>query len=93
MLAVEKQLRGLYHLTNSGYASRYEVARYFLEMIGVNSIVLPVTTDLYPSPAKRPYFSAMSNAKISAELGCKIPGWKDAVVRYIQKYQFVKKGG
>jgi dTDP-4-dehydrorhamnose reductase len=93
MLAVEKQLRGLYHLTNGGYASRYEVARYFLEKIGADNIVLPVTSDLFPSPAKRPYFSAMSSAKLSAALGGEIPIWKDAVDRYVQKNQFANKGG
>jgi dTDP-4-dehydrorhamnose reductase len=93
MLAVEKQLRGLYHLTNSGYASRYEVARYFLETIGTNNIVLPVTSDLFPSPAKRPYFSAMSSAKLSAALVCEIPGWKDAVDRYVRKSGLANKGG
>jgi len=93
MLAVEKQLRGLYHLTNGGYASRYEVARFFLEKIGANIIVLPVTSDLFPSPAKRPYFSAMSSARLSAALGCEIPVWKDAVERYAQKNQFAIKGG
>jgi dTDP-4-dehydrorhamnose reductase len=93
MLAVEKQLRGLFHLTNGGYASRYEVARYFLEKIRANIIVLPVTSDLFPSPAKRPYFSAMSNAKLSAALGCEIPVWKDAIGRYLQKNQFANKEG
>jgi dTDP-4-dehydrorhamnose reductase len=85
MLAVERQLRGLYHLTNSGYASRYEVARYFFEKTGANNLVLPATSDLFPSPARRPYFSAMSSARLSAELECKIPDWKDAVDRYIKK--------
>lgn len=84
MLAIERKLRGLYHLTNSGYASRYEVARYFLEKTGLETLVLPVTSDQFPSPARRPYFSAMSNGRLSAELECKIPVWEDAIDRYIQ---------
>jgi dTDP-4-dehydrorhamnose reductase len=84
MLAIERGARGLYHLTNSGYASRYEVARYFLEKTGANNIILPVTSDHFPSPAKRPYFSAMSNGRLSAELGCAIPEWKNAIDRYVQ---------
>ncbi len=93
MLAVERGLRGLYHLTNSGYASRYEVARYFLEKIGAGNIVLPVTSDLFPSPAKRPYFSAMSNLKLSHELKHEIPDWRDAVDRYLKKNRVSIKGG
>jgi dTDP-4-dehydrorhamnose reductase len=84
MLAIDRKVSGLYHLTSSGYASRYEVARYFLEKTGAKSIILPVTSDHFPSPAKRPYFSAMSNGRLSAELGCAIPDWKNAIDRYIQ---------
>ena len=85
LTAIEKDVRGLFHLTNGNYAARYEVARYFLEKIGANNLVLPVSTDLFPSPARRPYFSVMTSAKLSAELGYKIPDWKDAVDRYVQK--------
>jgi dTDP-4-dehydrorhamnose reductase len=93
MLAIEKQLIGLYNLTNGGYASRYEVARYFLKKIGANNIVLPVTTDLFPTPAKRPYFSAMSNAKITSELKYEIPDWENAVDRYLEKNSCKIRGG
>jgi dTDP-4-dehydrorhamnose reductase len=93
MLAIEKQLIGLYNLTNGGYASRYEVARYFLKKIGANNIVLPVTTDLFPAPAKRPYFSAMSNAKITSELKYEIPDWENAVDRYLKKNACKIRGG
>lgn len=84
MFAINKGLRGLYHLTNSGYASRYEVARYFLERVGLNNLVLPVSSDYFPSPAKRPYFSAMSNAKISKDLNIEIPDWRVGINRYIE---------
>ena len=85
LTAIKKGVRGLYHLTNESYAARYEVARYFLEKIGADNLVLPVTTDLFPSPAKRPYFSAMTSAKLSAMLGYDIPDWKNAIDRYVQK--------
>ncbi len=84
MFAINKGLRGLYHLTNSGYASRYEVARYFLERVGLNNLVLPVGSDFFPSPAKRPYFSAMSNVKLSNDLNIEIPHWKVGIDRYIE---------
>lgn len=85
LLAVNKGLRGLYHLTNSGYASRYETARYFLEGLGMDTLVLPVTSDLFPTPAARPYFSAMSNTRLAGELCVEIPHWKNGMDRYIGK--------
>lgn len=84
MFAVEKGLRGIYHLTNSGYASRYEVARFFLERLGMNNLLLPVGSDFFPSPAKRPYFSAMSNVKLSEALNVHIPDWKIGIESYVE---------
>ena len=52
MLAIDKGLRGVYHLTNSGYASRYEVARYFIERLGLDNLILPVNSDYFPSLQK-----------------------------------------
>ena len=83
--AINEGLRGVYHLTNSGYASRYEVARYFIERLGLNNLILPVSSEYFPTPAERPYFSAMSNARISEILGLHIPDWKDGINRFIQR--------
>ena len=84
MLAIQKGLRGIYHLTNSGYASRYEVARYFIERLGMNNLILPVYSDYFPVPAKRPYFSAMSNLRFSKDLSVNMPDWRIGIDRYIE---------
>lgn len=81
--ALEANLEGLYHLTNSGYASRYELAKYFLERLSRTNLVLPVDSTHFPTAAKRPFFTAMSNAKISRALDIKIPPWTDAIDRYV----------
>jgi dTDP-4-dehydrorhamnose reductase len=85
MRAVKEGVRGLFHLTNSGYASRYEVARYYAEKCGFRNLILPVSSDFFPAAARRPYFTAMSNVKISGALSCGIPDWRDAVDRYIKR--------
>ena len=90
MFAIQKGLRGLYHLTNSGYASRYEVARYFLERLEMDNLILPVGSAHFPTPAQRPYFSAMSNRKLSDALNVAIPDWKLGIDRYIEA-MFEKK--
>jgi len=83
--AIDEGLRGLYHLTNSGCASRYEVARYFIERLGLSNLILPVSSDYFPTSVKRPFFSAMSNAKISKILRLHIPDWKDGINRFIKR--------
>jgi dTDP-4-dehydrorhamnose reductase len=84
MIAVDRRLRGTYHLTNSGYASRYEVARFFLERAGMSNLILPVSSEYFPAAAKRPYFSAMSNQKLSETLNVDIPDWKTGIETYIE---------
>jgi len=84
MFAVNKGLRGVYHLTNTGYATRYEVARYFLERLGMDNQILPVNSDYFPSPAKRPFFSAMSNRKLANDLNVEIPDWKIGIESYVE---------
>lgn len=84
MFSINKGLRGVYHLTNSGYATRYEVARFFLEKLGMDNLILPVRSDAFPSPARRPYFSALSNLKLSRALDVEIPDWKIAIEGHIE---------
>lgn len=85
LAALDKGLRGIYHLTNNGYASRYEVARYYFEKLKLPNLILPVDSGFFPTAAKRPYFSAMSNSKLSSAIQQEVPGWKDAIDRFIRK--------
>lgn len=84
MFAVNKGLRGVYHLTNTGYATRYEVARYFLERLGMDNLIIPVHAEYFQSPAKRPFFSAMSNRKLANDLNVEIPDWKIGIESYVE---------
>jgi len=74
---VEKGLTGLYHLTNSGYASRYEWAKKILEIKGINKFIYPVSKETFNLPAKRPKFSAMDNGRIYREVGIEIRNWEE----------------
>ncbi len=82
LAALDAGLRGRYHLTNTGYASRYEVARHFFRCMNRDVTVIPAGSAAFPSPAARPFFSAMSNARLSSFLGQPIPAWEDAVERF-----------
>jgi dTDP-4-dehydrorhamnose reductase len=85
LLALRANLSGAYHMTAGGYASRYQVARYFLTRMGMTNTIIPVSTDYFPSPAKRPRFSALSNAKLADALGVEIPDWTNGVERYAEE--------
>ena len=81
--ALDQGVRGLYHLTNSGYCSRYEWAKAILRKKGIDKFIRPVSMDSFDLPAKRPKFSAMSNRTITDRLGISIPTWEDAIDRFL----------
>ncbi len=75
--AIDAGLTELYHLTNSGYASRYEWAKEYFKLKGINKLVYPAFQADFNLPAKRPKWSVMSNEKISKALGITIRDWKE----------------
>jgi len=83
LAALDNDLSGLYHLTNSGYASRHEWAKEILKNLKIDKDIIPVSKDFFDLPAKRPGFSAMSNEKIKTELNISIPSWQDALQDFI----------
>ena len=85
LLALDKGLRGTYHLTHRGYASRYDVACYLLRKLGMETTVIPVSSDCFPSPARRPSFSALSNTMLSEALAVEIPHWKSGIDWYAER--------
>lgn len=84
-LALERGLKGLYHLTSTGYCSRFELAKYYIEKMGFDCEVIPVPLASFNIRTPRPLFSAMSNQKLSKELKIIIPGWRDEVDKYISR--------
>ncbi len=84
LLSIDQGQYGLFHLTNSGQASRYEWANYFLKAIGFDNEIIPVAMDTFSTEARRPKFSVMSNALLSKRLKMNIPSWQDAVKRFIE---------
>jgi dTDP-4-dehydrorhamnose reductase len=76
---------GTYHFTNSGVTSWYDFAVAIFEeakQIGFPikvERVVPITTADYPTPAKRPAYSVLSNGKIAKTLGNYAPHWRQSL--------------
>ena len=83
--AIEQGMTGRYHLTNSGFCSRYEWAKQILSAIGMNKFIRPVTMDTFNLPAKRPKFSAMSNSRLADHLDVAIPFWEESVRSFLRE--------
>ena len=74
-----KSLSGIYHLTNAGQTNWYEFAKAIIAQSKKQPRLLPITTADYPTPAKRPAYSVLSNAKLSDLFGIKLPAWDQAL--------------
>lgn len=67
---------GIYHFSNSGPITWHQFAIAIKEMIGSSCIVDPIPTTAFPTPAKRPAYSVLSNDKILADYGISQKDWK-----------------
>jgi dTDP-4-dehydrorhamnose reductase len=76
---------GIYHYSNQGRISWYDFAVAIKELSGSSCAVNPISTDQYPTPAKRPSFSLLNTHKIQATYGLTIPAWKDSLQRCLQR--------
>lgn len=75
-ILLERFTPGLYHATSQGYCSWYGLTKYYFEAAGIDCEVLPIKTEEYPTPAKRPRNSILENACFK-KLGIDVmPDWK-----------------
>jgi dTDP-4-dehydrorhamnose reductase len=70
---------GVYHYSNEGVASWYDFALAIRDLSGFSCKVLPITSDKYPTPAKRPAFSVLNKQKIKDTFGVSVPYWRDSL--------------
>lgn len=79
---------GVYHATNEGFCSWHEFACEIFKQAGMQVEVAPVTSDQYPTKAKRPFNSRMSKDKLEENGFERLPDWKDALSRYLKEIEF-----
>lgn len=88
---LEADARGVYHVCNRGKATWFDLAKKAIEIVGLGTKVIPVSTDEFPRPAKRPPYSILSTKKFSEKTGKLMPLWQTSLENYIHEYlQHVK---
>ncbi|MFV3335981.1 dTDP-4-dehydrorhamnose reductase [Pseudomonas sp. NY15349] len=84
-------LAGLYHLAAAGETTWCGYARYVLEQAEALGMPLkahaeqvnPLTTDAYPTPAKRPANSRLDTHKLQKAFALTLPDWRLGVARML----------
>ncbi|MCC8146079.1 MAG: dTDP-4-dehydrorhamnose reductase [Bacteroidales bacterium] len=71
---------GVYHYSNEGATTWYGFAQKILELSDItNCKVHPITTDQYPTKAKRPMYSILDKSKIKRTFNITIPEWENGL--------------
>ncbi len=84
---IETGCYGLYHCTNKGWASRYEVAKKIVEYMGLNDVkIIAVSSAHFPLPAPRARSEACYNYKLELMRMDKMRPWEEALRDYIENF-------
>ena len=79
-LAAAAPAPGVYHCTNGGEATWYDLARAVFEELGADPArVTPCTTNDFPRPAPRPAYSVLSDRAWRAAGLTPLPHWREAL--------------
>ena len=76
---------GIYHYTDEGVCSWYDLALEILEAAGKKIRVKAVTSEQFERPAPRPFYSVLAKEKIKSHYGVVIPHWKKSLYKCIEK--------
>lgn len=83
-LAVRPEGAGMVYVTNGGACSWFEFAQEIFALSGVHPASLsPCATDDFPTPARRPANSRLSDASLRAAGVEVLPPWQDGLRRYL----------
>ncbi len=85
MEALKAGLTGRWHLSGGEPCSRFEWAQAALAACGVEKELLPAKMADFKLPARRPGYSAMSNAALCGELALKFPHWRESLENFIRE--------
>jgi dTDP-4-dehydrorhamnose reductase len=75
---------GIYHCVNSGATSWAEIAKEAARLLDLPIEITPITLESVALPARRPRYSALSNAKLAAA-GFAMPTWQNALERHLKQ--------
>ena len=81
----KNEVHETFHFTNEGQITWYDFATAIMKIGGKTCKVNPITTDQYPTKARRPAYSVLDLSKIKAYAGIEIPQWRESLKRCIEE--------
>jgi dTDP-4-dehydrorhamnose reductase len=76
---------GIYNYSNEGVISWFDFASEIKRLIGSSCVVNPLSTEQFPTPAKRPKYSVLDKTKIQQAFSIQLKNWKKSLKICIDK--------
>lgn len=76
---------GIYHYTNEGVISWYDLAYFIVEFYKLPCRVNPITTEEYKTLAVRPKFSVLDKRSLKSTFGIEIPHWYGSLAECLKE--------
>jgi dTDP-4-dehydrorhamnose reductase len=82
---IEKGATGLWHASASGAVTRYDYAVEILRLANMDADIRPISTPEFPSPAKRPAYSALDSRALERATGIPAIGpWRERLEAFMR---------
>ena len=82
---VERDVRGIWHVTGGGECTYYELAQAAARLAGYDAQIEPVSSDEFNAPARRPAYSVLDIEATETLLGRPMPDWRKCLEQYVQR--------
>lgn len=83
---------GLYHITSNGQCSWFEFAGQIFETARVRAQLSPTTSAEFQTPARRPAYSVLENARLKELAMDDLKDWREALREYLEERPAAKLG-
>lgn len=82
---MESGATGTYHLTSRGLITWCDFARKIFECSEIDVKLDPVSSDAFPTKAKRPYFSKLNIKKLESISGTEVIDWEEGLENLLKQ--------
>jgi len=83
--AMKAKKSGIYHFSDEGVCSWYDLALEAIKYSGIECEVEAVGSEEFPVVASRPFYSVLDKRKIKKEFGITIPHWRDSLRECVRR--------
>ena len=87
-----KEINGIYHWTDAGVASWYDLAVAIMEeglqlhLLERSVTVNPIPASAYPTPARRPFYSVLDKTETWSACNYTPPHWRINLKHMLEEY-------